>query len=80
MWTRDGTKQQHGFELQQRIATKISVRSVSSLYRTMAMFHVGAGTEHWLELWTGTGTEFLRLENVPTLYMLQNCKGAGREL
>jgi hypothetical protein len=45
----------------------------------MAKFHVGAEIEHWLELWTGIGTEFLRLENVPTLYVLQNCRRALQE-
>jgi hypothetical protein len=45
----------------------------------MAMLHVGAATEHWLELWTGIGTGFLRLQNVPTLYVLQNCTRAVEE-
>jgi hypothetical protein len=34
----------------------------------MSMFHAGTKIQHWLELWTGTGTEFLRLENVLTCY------------
>jgi hypothetical protein len=40
----------------------------------VAKFHVGGEIEHWLELWADIGTEFLRLQNVPTLYVLQNCR------